>query len=196
MDQDQIVIRKAQLADTAEIAHVHVVAWQSAYKGLLPADLLASLSEERRRNWWQQMLEADLAENGIFIAQMNDEIVGFVLAQPARDLEPGKKWGEVNAIYLVEEAWGRGIGGRLWQAALEFLKSGNYETIMLWVLDGNERAIRFYEKIGFVQDRSPQGVKLEQLRDVTVRERRYSFNRFKRYMSHPEFSKREESGGG
>lgn len=175
MDQDDIIIRKARLADAAEIAHVHVVAWQSAYKGLLPADLLSSLSEERRRDWWQQMLEADLPENGIFVAENDQAIAGFVLAWPAREVDPGHNWGEISAIYLLESEWGKGSGWRLWQAADEFLKSADYDTIMLWVLDGNEQAIRFYEKIGFVQDPSPQGIKLEQLRDVTVRELRFVY---------------------
>lgn len=177
MNEERVIVRQAVEADAAEIARVHVAAWRAAYKDLLPAELLANLSEERRREWWGQMLEANLPENGMFVAEVDQALVGFVLVWPAREVDPKQNWGEVSAIYLLESEWGKGTGWRLWQAADDFLKAADYETIMLWVLDGNERAIQFYEKIGFVQDSSPQGVKLEQLGDVTVRELRYLRNR-------------------
>ena len=55
--------------------------------------------------------------------------------------------GEVYAIYLLEEYQGRGIGYRLMCEACEKLKT--YDRIALWVLEGNEKAIRFYERFGF-----------------------------------------------
>jgi hypothetical protein len=43
------MIRQAILEDAEAIAKVHVASWQAAYKGLMPAEFLASLSVERRK---------------------------------------------------------------------------------------------------------------------------------------------------
>ncbi|MFG2292286.1 GNAT family N-acetyltransferase [Streptomyces sp. NPDC048603] len=43
-------------------------------------------------------------------------------------------------MYLLDEAQGRGIGGRLMD---EFLTRAGSAPIRLWVTDYNERAIRF-----------------------------------------------------
>ncbi|MBE6658012.1 MAG: GNAT family N-acetyltransferase [Ruminococcaceae bacterium] len=58
--------------------------------------------------------------------------------------------GEVYAIYVLAAYHGQGIGYRLMTAAMEQLSA--YDRIALWVLRGNERAIRFYERVGFSFD--------------------------------------------
>ena len=51
------------------------------------------------------------------------------------------------ALYVLKEYHGRGVGYGLMDAAAKRLSG--YEQIALWVLRGNERAVRFYERYGF-----------------------------------------------
>ena len=55
--------------------------------------------------------------------------------------------GEVFALYVLPEYHGTGVGRQLMDAALEKLAS--YPHICLWLVKGNARALRFYEKCGF-----------------------------------------------
>ena len=56
--------------------------------------------------------------------------------------------GEIFALYVLSEYYGTGVGLRLMQAGLKELST--YPEVYLWVLKDNKRAIRFYEKCGFV----------------------------------------------
>ena len=58
--------------------------------------------------------------------------------------------GEVFALYTLSEYYGKGVGLLLMKAALDCLNG--YEEICLWTLKNNKRAIRFYQKCGFVPD--------------------------------------------
>ena len=84
------------------------------------------------------------------LSKDDDRVVGFVCTGDRGEEAPGV--GEVFALYVLAEYYGSGLGQRLMQAGLEAL--GDYPEICLWVLKGNARAIRFYEKCGFRFDGS------------------------------------------
>src|SRR5690606_41064361 len=67
---------------------------------------------------------------------------------------PDENVGEVTAIYLRQAHWGRGIGRRLFAAVVDRLREAGFEEAILWVLDTNARARRFYEAAGWEADGS------------------------------------------
>jgi GNAT superfamily N-acetyltransferase len=56
---------------------------------------------------------------------------------------------ELYAIYVLPEVWSAGIGRSLLARAVDWARRERYDTISLWVLEGNARARRFYERAGF-----------------------------------------------
>ena len=58
--------------------------------------------------------------------------------------------GEVDAIYVLSEYYGRKVGYRLMNEAISRLSK--YDTFFVWVFEKNERAIDFYHKYGFEFD--------------------------------------------
>ena len=58
------------------------------------------------------------------------------------------------------------IGSELLEYAEEFLKR-KYQYAVLWVLDSNDRAIKFYQKQGYAKDGAE---KTETLFEVTLSE--------------------------
>lgn len=60
-----------------------------------------------------------------------------------------EEYGEVVSIYLLPEHIGKGYGKLLFKSAVNELKKLGFNDIFLWVLEGNHRARRFYEKEGF-----------------------------------------------
>jgi hypothetical protein len=76
-------IRPAEPADAHQIAEVHVRGWQWGCRDLLPADVLDSLSVERREQGWVEILSSLPSGATVFVALEADRIVGFAGVGPA-----------------------------------------------------------------------------------------------------------------
>jgi ribosomal protein S18 acetylase RimI-like enzyme len=141
-------IRKARLEDAAGIAIVHVDSWRSTYKDLLAAELLATLSYERRNQGWRDLLSNPQNNSFVYVSENESgKITGFISAGLERESEPDFK-GEVYAIYLLEKEQGKGTGRKLMQAAIRELCRGGITSMLLWVLKDNLPSRRFYEAMG------------------------------------------------
>ena len=165
-------VRVATVDDAEAIAGVHVRSWQRAYRGLIPDAYLDTLAVERRREVWSRILaETDLPRTGAFVLQDGPDVIGFVHVAPTRDDDVPGSTGEITAIYLTPDAWGRGGGRQLMDAAEAALEAAGFATATLWVLETNLRARRFYERLGWVPDGAR---KLEERGDFVLVEVRYT----------------------
>ena len=168
-----VIIRPAKVVDAQAIAEVHVHSWQWAYRGLLPDDYLDHLSIERRAEMHTQRLATETEER-TWVADQEGQIVGFAITGPSRDPDVSPRTAEIMAIYLRREATGKGIAHALFVHAVQDLWQRGYEQSTLWVLEGNARARRFYEKAGWV----PNGTtKTEERPGALLREVRYHASR-------------------
>ena len=123
-------------------AYVQWRGWHEAYPGLVSREYLDKLTLERCEKM------AFSRTDGILIARDGDRVVGFVGYGDRGKDAPGV--GEIFALYVLSEYYGTGLGRRLMEAGLERLR--DYPRVCLWVLKENARAIRFYEKCGFLPD--------------------------------------------
>jgi GNAT superfamily N-acetyltransferase len=146
-------IRRALPDDAAGMARAHARSWQATYTGLLPAAVINDVvaSEPARAKRWRTRL-AGPQLGGAFVAELNRRIVGFAFWAPSDEPAFGAAMAEIQAIYLVPEAVGLGIGRSLFQAAVDDIVAHQFEAAVLWVLDTNERARGFYEAAGWVAD--------------------------------------------
>lgn len=60
--------------------------------------------------------------------------------------------GELYALYVTPAWWSAGAGRALMDRVLTSLEADGYRRAVLWVLAGNGRARRFYERAGFTPD--------------------------------------------
>ncbi len=141
-------IRAATLEDAEAIAQVHVAAWQSAYRDILPADLLAGLSVERRTANWKAMLAQTESNNFTLVAEDDTrKVVGFSQCGPQRD-ETLAFQGELYAVYLLPSAQGQGAGRELLLRSAHWLHEHGCADMLIWVLRDNHPARAFYERMG------------------------------------------------
>jgi ribosomal protein S18 acetylase RimI-like enzyme len=152
------------------VAEVHVESWQHAYRDTLPAQYLASLSIAERETMWREVVQAQPPH--LLIARSHGEVAGFVAFGASRDAGvPGDR-GEIWALYVKPACWSTGAGRELWLAARRQLLAEGFESVSLWVIAGNRRAIDFYLRAGFVaeplsrQEFELGGTKLEEIRYV------------------------------
>ena len=135
-------IRIKLMETDAEIrgkAFVHWKCWQETYPGLVSQEYLSKLTLEKCEE------KAFLWRDNILVAKEGERVIGFVGFGDHGPEEPDM--GEVFALYVLPEYHGTGVGRQLMDAALEKLAS--YPHICLWLVKGNARALRFYEKCGF-----------------------------------------------
>ena len=78
-------------------------------------------------------------------------VVGFASFGAARDGDVPSKVGELYAINLDADVWGRALAKALLRAATERLHELGYAEALLWVIPDNQRARRVYES----QDGAP-----------------------------------------
>ena len=67
--------------------------------------------------------------------------------------------GEIIALYVLKDYYGKGVSKQLMHAA--FVALDPFSEIYLWVLKDNKRAIAFYQKMGFTFDGQEQILNLE-----------------------------------
>lgn len=164
----ELGLRAPRFEDIDRLAEVHVRSWQVGYRDLLPADFLASLDPQwrarQRREAWNH---PDYAHVRGLLAERDGEVVGFVHYGPYRDSHQGG-WtatdpaagGQVYALYVHPDAWGRGAGSRLLRAAVADLVASGLTPVRVWTLCGNTQAIRFYQRHGFRPDGIRQPIPL------------------------------------
>jgi len=168
-----VLIRNATADDVLAVATVHVRAWQAAYRGQIPDSYLDGLTVERRVPTWTRLIsEAAPPATTLLVAEDERiEVVGFAHHSASRDDDAAAATAEVTSIYVSPDAWQRGIGGALLNAAETHMRRASYAQATLWVLDTNGRARNFYERKGW----SPDGaLKLDERGGFTLREVRYA----------------------
>jgi putative acetyltransferase len=104
--------------------------WQLAYPGI---DFAA------RVPWWRERWRNELVPNAaIIVAEQAGELVGFVTIDDN---------GYLDQLVVVPEHW----GSKLADALVDEAKLRSPGGVTLLVNRDNARAIRFYERNGFVQ---------------------------------------------
>jgi GNAT superfamily N-acetyltransferase len=136
-----IEIRRATPADAPAIGAVHVAAWRSAYPGILPDSYLAGLSAPRQAGLYAAAIRSGV---GVNVATQGTRIVGFTTATRARRQVAE---GEVETLYVLDDARDQGVGRRLLGASAAFLSLLGCRSAFAWVLRDNPSRW-FYARLG------------------------------------------------
>ncbi len=143
--------------DEEALGFVHVCAWQTAYRGILPDAFLDGLNVASRVDRWRERIASPGADEFSLVVEATredgrHEVVGFAGGGPERESFVGadgvKYDGEVYAIYLLAQWQARGIGHQLMASAAQVLIDSGFRSVVIWVLKDNVNARRFYESLG------------------------------------------------
>jgi GNAT superfamily N-acetyltransferase len=140
------LLRAATVADADGAGSVHYASWVETYAGLASQDFWDGASRQRSIDIWQHLLEGGLDAT---VAEVDGAIVGVAVAGQSheRDGHPPARARELSNLYVLAAHHGTGIG----QALLDGVVPPGTQA-ELWVARGNPRAVRFYERNGFVAD--------------------------------------------
>ncbi len=166
-------VRQATSGDAQAIAEISVRSWQVGYAGQVPQAYLDGLAVTRRGQAIQAMLARSSGPSRGFLVAENasGRVLGFANVRPSEE-NLGSGEGELQTLYVHPDAWRHGVGSELMRACLQLLRSEGRVEAVLWVLDTNDRARRFYENRGWVLDEATRPIVIAEQRLVEVRYRR------------------------
>jgi putative acetyltransferase len=123
-------LRPYVAADEAAAIELWRRTWQLAYP---------ELDFSARVDWWRERWRNELVPSAaIAVAERDGDMLGFVTVDPRN--------GYLDQLVVAPEAWGSPLAGALVNEA----KRTAPEGIDLLVNQDNFRAVRFYQKHGFV----------------------------------------------
>jgi ribosomal protein S18 acetylase RimI-like enzyme len=131
-------IRRATQSDLQEIAAIHIESWKDSYSNVLPAEFLAGpINRVFERHW----SEIEIQNEDIVLVAEENSLVGFV-AVWCRPIP------FIDHLHVRPSQRSKKIGSALMKAVANELINQGYKTAYLLVFESNEKAIRFYERLG------------------------------------------------
>ncbi len=148
-----VLVRPMTADDCEHVSDIRVRGWRTAYRGLMPQPYLDGLDvaedAERRRALFART-PAGMVN---LVAEDEDgRVVGWACHGPYRDGELRTDDAELYALYVDIARFGTGVGRALLQESMRRCAEAGQGRMLLWVVEGNARARRFYERAGFRAD--------------------------------------------
>ena len=145
-------IRQADISDLKILCALGVTTFYEAYYEYDDSHDLANYVLE---NFSRSQIEDELnhQDSTFFIAELDGKAVGYAkLRENSKvDCLKGDDAIELQRIYILEKAKGKGVGDGLMTRCFMAARAKNYKTIWLGVWERNLTAQKFYEKYGFVE---------------------------------------------
>ena len=125
------------------------------YKKLIPilthfgteskGDTYFNFKEEGVKEW---MAGFRKTEHKALVAKDGDTIVGLIISKVV-----SKGFGKVSVLFVEKEYRGSGLGAQLFNQSISWLKSKGCKVMRVVAMGQNPRAIAFYKKMGFIEER-------------------------------------------
>ena len=134
-------IRRATQSDIQDIAAIHIESWKDSYSDVLPAEFLAEKIDRDLELHWS---EIEIQNEDIVLVAEENSLVGFaaVWCRPIPF---------IDNLHVRPSQRSKRIGSALMKEVAKELINKGHKTAYLWVFESNEKAIRFYERLGGAQ---------------------------------------------
>ena len=138
--------RQAKVTNACLVAQLQIDATLAAYGRMFPASAPPPVFDDVHAQWRGRLGDGETTRQTTLVAVDDGQIVGVVVAgaDPVR-----RDRGHVARFYVAPDRWGQGIGRHLYRAALDWLGRDDYREATLWVLERNDRARAWYERLGW-----------------------------------------------
>ena len=130
------MIREARLDEAEALAGIQRAASVAAFAHIFPPDRYPYPIDDVQARWVVAVEDPVLT---VLVAELN--------GAPAAVAGCRAEW--LDGLYVRPEHWGSGLGRKLHDEVLDRLRAGGSPRCHLWVLEHNDRARRFYERLGW-----------------------------------------------
>lgn len=134
-------IRLATQSDLIRIASIHSESWQATYSEDLPKEFLGGqISQLLKRHW----SDIEIQNEDIVLVAEKKSLIGFIAVWCRPDPF-------IDNLHVTPSQRSKKVGSALMKAVVKELIKKGHHTAYLWVFQSNEKAIRFYERLGGIQ---------------------------------------------
>lgn len=152
-------VRTARPNDVPAVAHVQSAVWRDAYGPLVDAEVRDAFSPAAFEPAWRQSLKNPPTPlHRLLVATEGATVVGFAAIGPAdaTDAATGQdgapRVGEIFTFGVDPQHCGTGHGSRLLNAAVDTLRAGDFQEVLVWLLADDERTRAFVAAAGLEPD--------------------------------------------
>ena len=152
---DAPTIRLATADDAATLAGIGGRAWKLTYRGIVPDPVLDEWIAGAENNWRTALGARDAdAPWRAWVGERDGTVVGYLTTSPAKDewLPPPPGAGEVTNLYVEPDVIGTGVGRALYEHGVADLRERGFDPLVIWAFRDNQRAQRFYQRMGLEVD--------------------------------------------
>ncbi|MBM3548668.1 MAG: GNAT family N-acetyltransferase [Alphaproteobacteria bacterium] len=142
--------RDAGPGEAGLLSRLAIAGWRQTYAGQMPSSVLSALEANPHQNpaSWERRLARRPPDRWTRVVETEaGEPVGFLWFGQEEGRLPGYR-GEIEKIYLLKPAQGRGLGRALMADTFRTLESVGLSPVVIWVFDFNRKALDFYERLG------------------------------------------------
>lgn len=148
---ETIRIRKLTTADIIELQNIGKLTFAETFSS---QNSEANMTKYLEHKFSIENLNAELSDHNaeFYFAEIEGNAIGYLkinVGQSQTEIRD-KNTLEIERIYVLKEFHGKKVGQILYEMAIELAKDKKVEYVWLGVWEENLRAIRFYEKNGFV----------------------------------------------
>ncbi len=116
-----------------------------------PESFTSTLESALARTWssWNEQADSSAAgpDRAAFIVFSSDSPIGIAALYQDSEI---KDEGEILHVWISPQFRGRGVAVKLIDAIFEWAKTNRFQRVRATITKGNERALQFYRKCGFV----------------------------------------------
>ena len=144
----KIKLKKASIKDQSELAALCVESYSQTYHDHWEEGGLVWYLE---REFGGQRITLDLSLSSItyYFIEFHGEPIGFIKISTTFSIPGIENAIELDKFYILPQYTGIGIGNSAFEILLKTSQFQGKESLFLFVIDTNVKAIRFYEKLGF-----------------------------------------------
>lgn len=136
-----MIIRAANNSDLTAIANIHIESWQDSYSEVFSPEVMNGKIIPSLKEHWQNIA---IENDDVVLVAADKDIIGFI-AVWCRPIP------FIDNLHVKPSHRSIKVGTLLMESAAEALIMKGKRSGYLWVFNSNERAIRFYKKLGGVQ---------------------------------------------
>lgn len=142
--KDDYIIRKNELKDQGQMAHIKIDGWKNAYDMIIASKYLKTLDYEKQTERYIASFEE--YKDLVFVAVRDEEVLGYSCFHLFD--KSGNCDAELVSLYIKPDEKRRGIGTNLLKETAKELMNQGKQNMIVWCLSENKNAINFYKKLG------------------------------------------------
>ncbi len=144
-----LLIKKADESLIESMTKTVTESWKSAYTGLIAESDLKSFTDyDYRKSYFEKLFESG---EYAYVILCDGKVEGVCTVVDGIDKDVFGSC-TVNQLYISPEYQRIGFGRKLLSHTLREMRREGFKRATLYVLDGNDNAVRFYKKFGFEAD--------------------------------------------